>query len=468
MIRLAVLMATAALAIWSFSSWRKAVKISLVLAVFEGALRKWIVPEAQDLIYFVKDAMLLFAYCGFLAKARQPRSYWRLPPSIAILLALAAAYGLLQIFNPNLPSLLLGLLGFRSYFIYVPLALILPAVFPSDGALAVFLQRYLLLCIPTGLLAFAQFFSPASSPLNTYARGGIEAVTSFGTSSYVRVTSTFSYISGYSYYLLASAFLLLAVLSVRRWRFHTFLYPALGLTLIGMFMTGSRGPVYTLALLLPIYWLLYIAKERQTAATVRALFAACLLVAAVSITAPEATGAFRGRALAVVDTSSRAIYPFIAPFESLAHSGLLGRGIGATHQAGVVLMNATEAFWLEGFNTEAESGRVMLELGPLGFLLLYTVRFSLVLMALRAAVGLGTPFHRAMATASLLFMLAQLPGTIVFDPTASLFFWFFVGLLNTAVRLDAITRSVVGGQVEPAPAALRPAAASASMPAGAH
>ena len=38
-------------------------------------------------------------------------------------------------------------------------------------------------------------------------------------------------------------------------------YAALGLTLLGMLMTGSRGPVLMLVLLLPLYRWLSLARE---------------------------------------------------------------------------------------------------------------------------------------------------------------------------------------------------------------
>ncbi len=99
----------------------------------------------------------------------------------------------------------MGIFGFKAYFFYVPLLFVLPAAFPSDAALYRFLRRYALISIPVGLLAMAQFFSPASSFLNTYARSNEDAyVATFGSSTYVRVTATFSFITGYTTYLLAT------------------------------------------------------------------------------------------------------------------------------------------------------------------------------------------------------------------------------------------------------------------------
>jgi hypothetical protein len=202
-------------------------------------------PGSQDLVYFAKDIVLLAAYVGFWNSRAQLRFRLTPLPGLAVALGLAAFFGALQVFNPRLPSLALGVLGFRSYFLYAPLAFVLPAAFDDDAALGRFLKWYLLIPIPVGLLAGLQFFAPGGSALNVYARGGADTVSTFGSSTYVRVTGTFSYISGYGGYLLASAILLLIVFATVRWRLrgHLRLYAALTMTILGMLMTGSRGAV---------------------------------------------------------------------------------------------------------------------------------------------------------------------------------------------------------------------------------
>ena len=147
-LRLLVLLAGGGAAIWSFRRWRGAVQAALVLLIFEGAIRKWLVPGAQDLVYFAKDVLLLGAYLGFLRD--RPRLRLRLPalPLLYGVLVLSVLFGLLEVFNPNLPSLLLGALGFKAYFFYVPLLFVLPAVFPDDASLARAMRKYLLIAIP--------------------------------------------------------------------------------------------------------------------------------------------------------------------------------------------------------------------------------------------------------------------------------------------------------------------------------
>ena len=289
----------------------------------------------------------------------------------------------------------------------------------------------------------AQFLSPSSSALNTYARTSQEAgyVATFGTSTHVRVTATFSYITGYTSYLLVTAILILALFGFLRWRWRGqfALYAALAMTLLGMLTTGSRGPVFLLLLLLPIYWLLAVVGERgRAAATIgRQVLVLGLLAVVLGYAAPGAYEAFRGRAASRKDIPVRAVAPFTAPFKMMDEAGVVGFGIGAAHQAAAVIVTHMPPYsWLRGNLLETESGKVMLELGPLGFLLIYFVRVYLVVFAFRHVLRLRTRFHRAVAIAAFLLFLAQLPGTVVFDPTMGVYYWFFAGLLMTAIQLD--------------------------------
>jgi hypothetical protein len=443
-VRLLLILAGGAAAVWAVSRWRQAVQLALVLLIFEGAIRKWLFPGAQDLVYFAKDVILLGAYAGYFRERARIRSRApALPAPFVALIALAILIGVLQMFNPNLPRLLVGVMGFKAYFFYVPLLALLPAVFPSDAALAKFLQRYVLIAVPVGLLAVAQFFSPPSSPLNTYARTegeNLSYIATFGSSAHVRVTATFSFITGYTSYLLATAILLLALLGAGRWRFrgHLLVYGALGMTLLGMLMSGSRAPIASLLLVFPFYWWLGVLRERGGGATFgRLLLGLSVLAVFLAYAGENALGAFYGRAVGYGDVSSRVASPLLAPYVVLPDAGLTGFGIGATHQTAPTLTPGLPPYsWLRGLMMETESGRVMLELGALGFVLVYLIRLFLAGFALRQVLVLRTRLHRALATASFLYFLAQIPGTVIFDVTSGLYYWFFAGLLLLVMRLD--------------------------------
>jgi hypothetical protein len=451
-LRIVVIFGGAFALIWSITRWQRALQVVFYLVVVEGALRKWVFPGAQDLIYFGKDALLVGIYIGYM------RAQGRYRPAKASLLyaclGLGAGIGLLEIFNPALPNILVGILGFKAYFFYVPLLFVLPAAFPTDLALARFLHRYVLFAIPVGLLGIAQFFSPAGSFLNTYARaaGPSESyVTTFGSSSFVRVTATFSYITGYASYLLAMAILTLAILGTTRWKFkgNVLVYTSFGLTFLGMLMAGSRGSILIFALVLPLYWWLVVLRERQGGATVmRILIALAGIGAIVNYAGADALGAFAGRAAGTGgELFGRMLGPLTDPFDLLYAAGSLGYGIGSTHQtAEAVTQGIAPYSWLHGLLIETESGKVMVELGPFGFLVIYFLRIYLALFALLQVFRLRTSFHRTLATTTFLFFLAQIFGSVIFDVTADLFYWLFGGLLTTAMVLD---RSAVRATAQP-------------------
>jgi len=458
--RLLVVLVGLAAVVWSVQKWRLAVQVGMLLVIFEGAIRKWLLPGSQDLVYFAKDAFFLGAYIGFFRDRSRLRLHSPPAPGLYAGLALGAAMGLFEVFNPQLPNLFLGFLGFKSYFLYVPLLFVVPAVFASDQALARFLKRYVLLAIPVGLLTVAQFFSSPGSFLNTYAHPTeVWEITTFGSSEYVRATGTFSYISGFTSYLLASTLLILMILTTTRWRFRGNLpvYAALGMTVLSMLMSGSRGPIFMLALLFPLYWWLAVVREKQSGRTfVRLLLGVGLLVAGLRTAGEEAFTAFSQRASgSQSDVIGRLATPFVAPFYVLPYTGALGYGIGATHQAASAVTKGIVPYsWLGGIRTEAESGRVMLELGPLGFFLVYSVRMILVFFTFGQVLRLRTVFHRAVAISALLFLLVQIPGGVIFEVTAGVYYWFLAGLVFLVVRLD---REAVLAQA----AAARRSAASA-------
>jgi hypothetical protein len=430
-----------AVVLWSTRRWRLAVQVGMLLVIFEGAIRKWLLPGSQDLVYFAKDVFFLGAYVGFFRDRVRLRMRYPHATALYAALTLGAIWGLFEIFNPRLPNFLVGILGFKAYFLYVPLLFVVPAVFPSDMALARFLKGYVLIAIPVGLLTVAQFFSPQGSILNTYAQPtDIGTISTFGDAQAVRAIGTFSYITGFTSYLLVSTILILIILTTTRWRFRGNLtvYAALGMTVLSMFMSGSRGPIFLLALLFPLYWWLAVVREKQSGRTfVRLLLGLGLLVAGLRSAGEEAILAFSQRASGTQDITSRLIAPFTSPIQVLPYTGVLGYGIGSTHQAATAVTRGIVPYsWLEGVRTESESGRVMMELGLLGFVLVYLVRVGLALFTLRQALRLRTVFHRAVAISALLFFLVQIPGGIVFEVTAGVYYWFLAGLVFLVVRLD--------------------------------
>jgi hypothetical protein len=457
---LLVLVLVAIATILASRSWRRGLEWVLILVVLEGAIRKWVAPGAASYVYFAKDFLILGVYSGFLRDPTRRRLHAAVAPGIEVALGIAAAITLLQIFNPQLPSPLVGVLGFKAYFLYVPLLWVVPAAFRTADELKGWMRRYLLLSIPVGALAAAQFFSSADSALNTYARGGTETadIITFGAVERVRVTGTFSFITGYSSYLQVISLLALSALTLRSWRFRGSLmtYAGFAITVMGMLMSGSRGPVFLMILILPIYWVFGVARAGGVPAIGRFLLGAGLVASIVNVVGADAVSAFRARAAGSSDVAGRILLPFINPLRILPDIGLMGYGTGATHQmAEVVAPSLFPYSWLEGHHYEDEPSRVMVELGPVGFLAFFAARLGLVALAMAALFRVRGQLERAIVLSSLLLFLAQLTGGVVFNVTAGVYYWFFGGLLFLALRLDRESRvaaqfSAPGGARGPA------------------
>jgi len=453
---------------WAVQRWWLGLRLVLVLLVLEGAVRKWLLPEHQQLVYLAKDALLLAVYVGFIADRRHVRRV-TIPPSIQLPLVLCMAWGALEIFNPKLPAVLVGLFGWKAYFWYAPLLWVVPAAFRDLEDLEKFLRRYLQLTLPVVALGLVQFRAPADSPLNRYAWGGEEGfrgIATFGEAGAARVTGTFSYITGFSTFLVVAGVLLLVLLAGRdfRWRGNAWTWAALGAVPLGVLVTGSRGPLILLAGLLPVLALLARRGAVGVVAGVgRLLVVGGLLAAFVSFAGAPALEAFSYRArTSGEDLGTRMLAPFVEPVDLMGEVGLFGSGIGATHQAAPSLVpDLRPGSWLEGLVAEVESSRVMIELGPLGFLLEYACRVAIAGVALAGALRLATPRARALALGAAFFCASQIPGTIVVNVTGGLYFWFLAGAYFLAQACDregfraSAARSAAAGVPRVAPLAMR-------------
>lgn len=434
----------------SAAHWRYAVFVTMLLLVFEGALRKWVLPEAQAALYFAKDFVLLGAYVGFAMTKGIAAPAFRARPFV-LLLVMSAAYGALEMLNPALPSLAVAAVGWRAYFFYVPLLFIVPHLFDSLEDLYRALHRYALLALPIALLGIVQFYSPMDGAINMNVEheAGVGGPTGFGEVDRVRVAGSFAFISGYSAYLLAVALLVGALLVGRAssLRGNVVLYVTLVLIMAAMFATGSRSPVYTLLAASAVYAVLSAAAgDLSPGMAIRAAIAAAIVAAGIWMFLPEPAEAFQSRVMTADDTMDRLISPFTEPFQILVEGGLAGFGIGAAHQSAAFLAGSDYSYWTDGIVAESETSRVMLELGILGFFLVFLFRIVIALSALRAAFTLQSRPARSLALALAMFLGTQVLGSVIFNPTMDVLYWFAVGILFALYRYDERDAELAGSR----------------------
>jgi hypothetical protein len=441
-----------------YQNWQQGIKIALVLVVLEGALRKWALPQASQLIYFLKDFVLLGAYLRYFSLPPSARKLLVQQHTVKILFWVALAWCAMQSMNPGLGSPIIGLVGLKNYFFYVPIMWMLPALFPTEEDLFKFLRSYLLLLIPVGLLAIAQFFSPPDSPLNVYAWGEDSPLTAVGGDlKSVRVTGTFSYIVGYAVYLSVCLVMLLPLFSVaqpRLWQWATtaeFLIIA-----VTGFMTGSRGLILSSLLILFGYFSVQgIASFSTFFQTIKKFIVPGLLgFWVVSSQFQSAYNSFMLRLMGNQDVPDRVSGGFWEPFANFEHTGIGGFGTGATFQANGIIRNLLSLpnGELIPVAYEGEMGRIALEIGPLGFLIWYGLKLLLLIAMWNTYAKVKNTVLRQIALCIFLYQAITFSNQIVFNHSANLYCWFLNGFIFLLPQLDrSITQRTLALRTPPAP-----------------
>jgi hypothetical protein len=418
----------------------------LLLLTFDGALRKWFFPASEQVIFVVKDVLLALLLASAL-KRRRSTAYAALPGYVQPLLYLYVLWVLLEVFNPSSPGLLVGIWGLKAHLLYAGLILVLPLVFDSLEDVIQSLERlYPLVVIPVSVLALVQLGLGAESALNQQVRGGLEGIASFGEQNLVRVAGPFSYVSGMAAFVQFTSLLGvgLYITGCRSWKFLFALVFAAAVLPV----TGSRGVLYVVALggvgiVTAAYWI-GLVRSRYFVYTL-AVFAA--VASATFYWQNEAWTALQERVAENMEEGApRLVTAFTNAFAHMDVAGLIGFGTGTANLGAVALSGDAQPFsWFPpGTGFEEESGRVVLELGVVGWLLSLGMRISFLVWALSLTFRGATRSVRAVAVLALPFlMLGVHAGNGVFAPSyMAVGYWFVVALLGMAQREHALGRLV--------------------------
>ncbi len=424
-------------------NWRRTVKVVFIIVVLEGAVRKWLLPQANEMMYFLKDMVLIGAYFNFYGfsvwqKKLSPKIHF-----INLLIFVVIGWCFFQAFNPSLGSPVVGFFGLRAYLLYIPLIWMLPSLFQVEEELYNFLRSHLLLTIPCGLIGIVQFFSPATSFINKYSNEEAPDIATFGLENTVRITGTFPYINNYAIYLIVCFGLLMLMLSIKQsrgWQWVSII--EMFLVIVNSFMTGSRGTILAEVLFVVGYLCAKgLTKPGSIVRLTKQLILPVLIVSiAASIWFSSAINAFWQRTTSNTDIPGRIISSFTEPFDFIKYKELDGYGTGATHQAAPMLRKALDLPAGEVIPTyyEAEMGRIALELGPIGFIFWYGLRLSLIIALMGTFWKLKRPFLRQLALTAFLIHVILFNGQLVVHHTFSVYYWFLSSLIYLLPRLEQI------------------------------
>jgi hypothetical protein len=126
--------AVAAVAI--LKNWRTGFYLFLAWMLFEDLFRKYMGNGLA--LFFGKDVLAALVYISLFAAIRGGREK-RFKPPFLLFLGFFFLLGALQVFNQNSPHILYGLLGFKTYFYYIPFMYVGYAFVRGDEDLRKFL-----------------------------------------------------------------------------------------------------------------------------------------------------------------------------------------------------------------------------------------------------------------------------------------------------------------------------------------
>lgn len=354
----------------------------------------------------------------------------QISPLLKFFIIAVGSFICIQAMNFHLGSPLIGALGVRNYLLYLPMMFLMRDLFRTQEELGSFLRCYLLVTLPIALLALQQYFSPAESELNRYAWGNEELGKSF-VGNQIRVTGTFSYIAGYAAFLQTCAALVFPLLIIElppMWRWIVRL--ELCTILASILLTGSRGPIILFGLFLFGYVLLnrlLISFGLYKKFILPLVIAGTVLILFFSVQLSNISYRFGTHN----DLAPRIVGELTSPYEYLSFAGLFGFGAGATYQAAQIVrqkFHLAPGTPIEVY-FEGEPQRIMLELGPIGFLLWYLLKLVLIIELWRTYCHLRFPFLRELALTGFLVHLLCIAGQMVFQITFMVYYWFIAGFI---------------------------------------
>ena len=452
-----------ALLFMALRRWQFGVQALLVVVIVEGALRKWFLPSYADLVYFYKDALMaavLIAY--FLERGKAKVIIQRELQFFVIPLFALVIYAFAISANPRAPHLVTSLFGVKAYCLYMPLAFLLPRMFSTKEKLVGFLRWYLVIALMVAAVGAWQFIDNSQdSSLNRYAQSENPSelpqdTAIFADSSgdyFVRVTGTFSFISGLTVYLPVAFSLLLGLTSLGATRtlplsVRLIYYLGIAGVVATAFMSGSRAVIANLVLITMIFFA-FTSLNNAFKRLRQVVIGGALVFLTLNLIAPNAVDGVYQRAFGgdeqIDEGRERIVAVFAFPFEEAAYAGPFGYGIGATQNSVPALMNRlnlTPTGEAIPITVESESSRVMLELGVVGFVLFTLVRLATLVATLRGSLVIRDPELKALAVASFASLLFSIvAGGAVINHTQNVYQWFLVGMVFAVLNADRLARS---------------------------
>ena len=412
--------------------------IYFFLLIFEGGLRKWVLPALSTPLLIIRDPIALWL---LITSARRGLLSFNVYMSGMIFIGIAGIFTAVFFGHGSFP---VAVYGARILALHFPIIFVIGRIFNRDDVIKMG-RVALLISIPMAVLIALQFYSPQSAWVNRSVGGGDEGAGFSGAMGYLRPPGTFSFTNGTTLFFgFVSPFVFYFWLNPKEVNKIILIGATLSL-LSAIPLSISRGLFFQIILSM-LFAVMAISRKPEYAGKMVVVIVAGL-ISLVTLSQVSffqtATEAFTSRFEVANDVEGgvngvigdRYIGGLINGIAGSADQSFWGLGIGIGTSVGASLLTGSAALQLG----EDEWGRIMGELGVLLGLAVIFLRLGLCLKIAIAA-------YRKLSNGDLLpwlllsFCLVNVPQGPWGQPT-SLGFGVLIGGVTLASLRSSMKKS---------------------------
>ncbi len=348
-----------------------------LLLIFEGAIRKWILPGLSSPLLVIRDPIAIFLIVTSIRKGIFPSNGYLFTICLigffSIITALLFGHG----------NLFVTAYGARILLLHFPVIFIIGKIFTREDVVKVGIAT-LWITIPMTILMALQFYSPQSAFVNRGV-GGEEVAGFTGALGFFRPSGTFSFTNGSTlYYGFVAAFV--AFFSIDRNGVKPYLLVAASMALIAAIPLSISRTLLFLVLLSLVFLIIAVSRKPKYLARLLVGLVGIIMVLFILNQASffkTGTSAFTSRfeiankqegglKTILVD---RFLGGMVGAIISKKHLPFFGGGVGLGTNVGAMLTAGERQFLI----SEGEWGRLIGELGLLFGLSIIFTRIVLVI-----------------------------------------------------------------------------------------
>lgn len=413
--------------------------ISCAWIIFEGALRKWLLPSISSQLFALKYVLFITTYLFHYLTSETPIEKIKKPFQMTLFLVIAWCGFSYLFYSPLNSPFLVKTMGIVNYLFFIPLISVIPKYIDDVEKFEKIIINLLYISLPLLLLGVIQYYLPTDHFLNTLVN---EEQKISRVSGYTRVLSIFTFVKIYNVYLL---FIIPVFFSYLFYRFYyggktILIIFIIALGLLNTIMTGSRLPTFLcfcFILLILGYLFVVVPNFRSFIIfTIISTSIASLFLISNVKAFKDSTSAFMERTELQEELGEKGHEDYTAKerlidrldiYKYADEAGMLGFGIGTTYQG--------TGFYLSkhrpDIKYEEEGERVVLEIGVIGATLILLLRITILIYSLKLLFLIKNIKYALFLTPLVLYLVPEtlFINNLTFNYFDNFSYWCCFGLI---------------------------------------